>query len=249
MVKEIFDHVSVREYADKEIPEEVLNKVLEAASRGSNTGNMQIYSVVVNTDKEMIAKLAPTHFCQPAITNAKAVLTFCADINRFKIWCKNRNAEAGFDNFLTFMTAATDAIIAAQNACLEAESNGLGICYLGTVIYNADKIIEILNLPKGVVPVVTITMGYPKEMPQLTERLPLSAIVHRETYHDFSAADIDRIYSGTENLESNKKFVAENNKQTLAQVFTEVRYTKAGNEQASACLLKVLKQQGFLPNE
>ena len=249
MVKEIFDHVSVREYADKEIPENVLNKVLEAASRASNTGNMQIYSIVVNTDKEMIAKLAPTHFCQPAITNAKAVLTFCADINRFKIWCQNRKAEAGFDNFLTFMTAATDAIIAAQNACLEAESNGLGICYLGTVIYNADKIIDILNLPKGVVPVATVTMGYPKDKQQLTERLPLEAIVHRETYHDFTSTDIDRIYKETENLESNKKFVAENNKETLAQVFTDVRYTKAGNEQSSACLLKVLKQQGFMSNE
>ena len=249
MVKEIFDHVSVREYADKEIPESVLTKVLEAASRASNTGNMQIYSIIVNTDKEMIAKLAPTHFCQPAITNAKAVLTFCADINRFKIWCENRNAKAGFDNFLTFMTAATDAIIAAQNACLEAESNGLGICYLGTVIYNADKIIEILNLPKGVVPVATVTMGYPKQQLPLTERLPLEAIVHRETYHNFDKADIDRIYAETESLESNKKFVAENNKQTLAQVFAEVRYTKEGNEQASKCLLEVLKKQGFLPNE
>ena len=249
MVKEIFDHVSVREYADKEIPESVLNKVLEAASRASNTGNMQIYSIIVNTDKEMIEKLAPTHFCQPAITNAKAVLTFCADINRFKIWCENRNAKAGFDNFLTFMTAATDAIIAAQNACLEAESNGLGICYLGTVIYNADKIIEILKLPKGVVPVATVTMGYPEQQPPLTELLPLEAIVHRETYHNFSASDIDRIYTETEKLESNKKFVAENNKQTLAQVFAEVRYTKEGNEQASKCLLEVLKKQGFLPNE
>ena len=233
MVKEIFDHVSVREYADKEIPESVLNKVLEAASRASNTGNMQIYSIIVNTDKEMIAKLAPTHFCQPAITNAKAVLTFCADVNRFKIWCENRNAKAGFDNFLSFMTAATDAIIAAQNACLEAESNGLGICYLGTVIYNADKIIEILKLPKGVVPVATVTMGYPKQKLPLTERLPLEAIVHRETYHNFGKADIDKIYTETENLESNKKFVTENNKQTLAQVFAEVRYTKEGNEQAS----------------
>ena len=249
MVKEIFDHVSVREYADKEIPESVLNKVLEAASRASNTGNMQIYSIIVNTNKEMIAKLAPTHFCQPAITNAKAVLTFCADVNRFKIWCENRNAKAGFDNFLSFMTAATDAIIAARNACLEAESNGLGICYLGTVIYNADKIIEILKLPKGVVPVATVTMGYPKQQLPLTERLPLEAIVHRETYHNFDKAAIDRIYTENENLESNKKFVAENNKQTLAQVFAEVRYTKEGNEQASKCLLEVLKKQGFLPNE
>ena len=147
------------------------------------------------------------------------------------------------------MTAATDAIIAAQNACLEAESNGLGICYLGTVIYNADKIIEILKLPKGVVPVATVTMGYPKQQLPLTERLPLEAIVHRETYHNFSASDIDRIYAETESLESNKKFIAENNKQTLAQVFAEVRYTKEGNEQASKCLLDVLKKQGFLPNE
>lgn len=246
MVKEIFDHVSVREYSDRDISEDVLNKVLEAASRGSNTGNMQIYSIIVNTDKEMIAKLAPSHFCQPAIMNAKAVLTFCADINRFNKWCECRNAKPGFDNFMTFLTAATDATIAAQNACLEAESNGLGICYLGTVIYNADKIIETLELPKGVVPVVTITMGYPKAKPQLTERLPLGAIVHREKYHDFDKNDIDKLYAETEALESNKKFVAENKKETLAQVFAEIRYTKEGNETASACLLKVLKQQGFL---
>lgn len=246
MVKEIFDHVSIREYSNKEIPEAIISKIIEAASRASNTGNMQLYSVIVNTDKEMIAKLAPSHFCQPAITNAKAVMTFCADINRFNKWCECRNANAGFGNFLTFLTAATDATVAAQNACLEAESNGLGICYLGTVIYNADKIIETLELPKGVVPVVTITMGYPKEQQQLTERLPLEAIAHYEKYHDFSKSDIDRLYSETEALESNKKFVAENNKETLAQVFTDVRYTKAGNEAASKCLLKVLKQQGFL---
>ncbi len=246
MVKEIFDHVSVREYTDKEIPENVLNKVLEAAVRGSNTGNMQIYSIIVNTDKEMIEKLAPTHFNQPAIKNAKAVLTFCADINRFNKWCECREANAGFDNFLTFLTAAIDATIAAQNACLEAESNGLGICYLGTVIYNADKIIDILKLPKGVVPVATITMGYPKQNQPLTERLPLSAVVHRETYHDYTEDDINNLYAEKESLDENVKFVAENNKKTLAQVFTDIRYTKEGNETFSTVLLNVLKQQGFL---
>lgn len=246
MVKEIFDHVSVREYSDKEIPETVLNQVLKAAVRGSNTGNMQVYSIVVNTDKEMIENLAPLHFCQPAIVNAKAVLTFCADFNRFKKWCLHRNAKPGYDNFLSFLTAATDAIIAAQNACIEAESNGLGFCYLGTVIYNPDKIIDVLKLPKGVVPVVTITMGYPKAQQPLTDRLPLEAVVHRETYHDYSNDDIDRLYAEKEALEENKKFVIENNKETLAQVFTDIRYTKEGNEAASACLMKVLKQQGFL---
>ncbi|MCF0205910.1 MAG: nitroreductase family protein [Bacteroidales bacterium] len=249
MVNEIFDHVSVREYSDKEIPSEVMQQVLKAAVRASNTGNMQVYSIVVNTDKEMINKLAPAHFCQPAISNAKAVLTFCVDFNRFNKWCYCRNAEPGYGNFLSFLTAATDAVIAAQNACLEAESNGLGICYLGTVIYNPDKIIEVLQLPKGVVPVVTITMGYPKGKPALTDRLPLEAVVHYETYKDYTNADIDRLYAEKESLEENKKFVAENGKQTLAQVFTDIRYTKSSNEAASKLLLEVLKRQGFLSNE
>lgn len=246
MIKEIFDHVSVREYSDKEIPQDVINKILEAAIRGSNTGNMQLYSIIVNTDKQKINELAPLHFNQPAIKNAKLVLTFCADINRFNKWCECRNANPGYGNFLTFLTAATDATIAAQNACLEAESYGLGICYLGTVIYNTKKIIEVLNLPKGVVPVVTITLGYPKQNQPLTDRLPLAAVVHNETYSDYNSADIEKFYAEKEALPENKQFVSENKKETLAQVFTDIRYTKSTNEACSAALLEVLKQQGFL---
>ncbi len=246
MLKEIFEHKTIRKYSDKDISEDILNQILEAAIRASNTGNMQVYSIVVTRDNEMKEKLAPTHFNQPMVKQAPVMLTFCADFNRFNKWCKLRNAEPGYDNFLSFLTAAIDAIIAAQNACLEAESHGLGICYLGTAIYNGDKISEILELPKGVVPITAVTIGYPDENPPLTDRLPAEAVVHYEKYKDFSDDDINRIYKEKENREDSKQFIKENNKETLAQVFTDVRYTKANNEHFSNVLFELLKKQGYL---
>ncbi|MDD3685943.1 MAG: nitroreductase family protein [Bacteroidales bacterium] len=246
MVREIFEHRSIRKYQDTAIPEEVMNSVLQAAIRASNTGNMQVYSIVVTTDQQIKDAMAPAHFNQPMAKQAPAILTFCADFNRFNKWCRQRNAEPGYDNFLSFLTAAIDAIIAAQNACIEAESHGLGICYLGTAIYNPDKIIEILNLPKGVVPVTAVTMGYPADIPELTDRLPMEAVVHYEKYHDFDEATINSIYAEKESREDSKQFVKENNKESLAQVFTDIRYSKANNEHFSKVLFDVLKKQGFL---
>jgi len=245
MLKEISEHRSIRKYTDKPIPKEVMDNVLNAAIRASNTGNMQVYSIIVTTDEKIKEELAPTHFNQPMVKNAPAILTFCADFNRFNKWCRQRVAEQGYDNFLSFLTGAIDAIIAAQNACIEAEHHGLGICYLGTAIYNADKIIDILNLTKGVVPITAVTMGYPAETPELTDRLPVEAVVHYEKYNDFTAEDIDEIYAEKENREDSKQFVKENDKETLAQVFTDVRYSKANNEHFSSVLLEVLKKQGF----
>jgi len=137
----------------------------------------------------------------------------------------------------------------AQAFCDAAEACGLGICYLGTTAYNADKIIEALSLPYLVVPVVSLTVGYPEmPLPPQPERLPLEAIVHQETYHDFTPETIDQLYKEKEALEVNQLYVIENNKETLAQVFTDVRYTKANNEYFSEVFFKVLKQQGFIRN-
>lgn len=246
MLDLLLQHKTIRKYSDKNIDDTLLNDILEAGIRASTTGNMQVYSVVVTRDEEKKKALAPFHFNQPMIVNAPVTLTVCADFNRFNKWCQQRNAEPGYDNFLSFMTAAIDALLVAQNICIAAEAKGLGICYLGTTTYMADKIIDLLNLPKGVVPVTTITIGYPDETPEQVDRLPLDAVVHYETYQDYTTEDIDRIYSEKENLEVNKEFVKENNKESLAQVFTDVRYKKADNEHFSQVLMNVLKNQGFM---
>lgn len=247
MLERIRNRRSIREYADKEIPEAMLDELLEVATRASNTGNMQLYSVVVTCDKAMKERLAPAHFNQPMVTKAPVVLTFCADANRFVKWADCRKAEAGFDNMQTFITAAIDATLLAESFCEAAEESGLGICYLGTTSYNADQIIEVLNLPRLVMPITTVTVGWPAEpLPDQPERLPLEAVVHRESYRDYTPADIDRLYAAKEALEVNQEFVRINHKETLAQVFTDIRYTRANNEHFSEVLLDTLRRQGFL---
>ena len=244
----ILQHRSIRKYTTADISDELLNEILEAGCRASTTGNMQVYSIVVNRKAEMKEQLSECHFNQPMVQKAPVVLTYCADFNRFNLWCRQSDAEPGYDNFLSFFTAAIDALLVAQNVCIAAESKGLGICYLGTTTYLAGKIIEVLHLPKGVVPVTTVTMGWPDEAPELTDRLPLEAVVHKETYKDYTPEDICRVYAAKESLLDNQKFVTENSKSTLAQVFTDIRYKKSDNLVFSNMLLTVLKDQGFMNN-
>lgn len=246
MIDNMKNRRTIRKYTAEDIPDALLNELLEVAARASNTGNMQLYSIVITRDQANKEKLAPAHFNQPMITKAPVVLTFCADANRFVKWAEQRKAVAGFDNLQTFIASTIDAMLFAQTFCTAAEEKGLGICYLGTTVYNADKIIEALSLPRLVVPIVTVTVGYPDGLPEQVERLPLEAVIHHETYSDYTPASIDALYQAKEALEVNKQFVKENNKETLAQVFTDVRYTKANNEYFSEVLLKVLKEQGFM---
>ncbi len=245
MIKEIREHRSVRKYIDKPIPEEVLDEILTAGTRASTTGNMQLYSMVVTTSPELREQLAPCHFNQPCVRQAPVLITFCADLNRFDKWCLQRDAEPGYDNFAWFINGAIDAILASQNVALEAEAHGLGICYLGTTIYTARRIGEILNLPGGVVPVTAIVVGYPDGDAPLTDRLPLDAIVHRDTYHDYSAEDIDRIWSERESSEETAKLLADNDLPNLARIFTERRYKAEDNVAISRSYLEYIKEQGF----
>ena len=106
-------------------------------------------------------------------------------------------------------------------------------------------IVEALELPELVFPLTTITVGWPDETPAQTDRLPLEAIIHEEVYHDYTPSDIDRLYAYKESLDENKKYIEENKKETLAQVFTDVRYTKKDAEAMSKKLWEVMKQQGF----
>ena len=237
---------TIRKYQPKEVDDKLITELLEAAFRASTTGNMQLYSVVITKDEKQKERLSPTHFNQPTYKNAPVSLTFCADYNRFNKWCEQRNAQPGYDNFLSFLTAAIDTLLVAQTFCIAAESKGLGICYLGTVTYNAKKIADILNLPKFVVPITTITLGYPDENPAQTDRLPVESFIHSETYKDYTKEAIDKLYAYKESLAENKKYIAENNKETLAQVFTDVRYKKSDNDFFSASFLEFLKEQGFI---
>lgn len=239
-------HVSVRKFVKRELDEDLLKSILYSGTRASTTGNMQLYSIIVTKQNEMKQKMAPFHFNQPISKNAPVLLTFVADFNRFSKWCGYNDAEPGYNNMLSFTTAAIDALLVAQNVCVAAENNRLGICYLGTTTYNAKEIIKLLKLPKLTFPITTIALGYPDETPELTDRIPLEGIIHTEKYKDYSEDAISDLYAFKENLEASKNFVKENSKETLAQVFTDVRYKKSDNEYFSEKMMETLREQGFL---
>ena len=245
-MKSINTRRSIRKYATREVEQALLERLLSEAMRTQTMGNLQLYSVVVTRDEEMKRRLAPAHFNQPMVTQAPVVLTFCADTRRTTAWADNRMATPGYDNMLSFVNATTDALLYCQTFCNIAEEQGLGACFLGTTVYMPQMIIDTLKLPKLVMPVATITLGWPDENPPQTDRLPLKAILHEETYTDYTPESINEFYSEKESLPENKHFVEINNKETLAQVFTDCRYTKKDNEAMSAGMIEALKKQGFL---
>jgi FMN reductase [NAD(P)H] len=245
-MKNLLTRRSIRRYADREVPDELLDRLFHEAARTQTMGNLQLYSVVVTRSEEMKARLAPAHFNQPMVTQAPVVLTICADFNRTSQWARCRKAEPGYDNFLSFQNAAIDALLYTQTLCNLMDEEGLGYCYLGTTVYMPQTIIDVLQLPRLVMPVATLTVGWPAEEPPLSDRLPVGSFVHRETYKDYTPQDIDAYYTPKEQLEENRHFVELNHKETLAQVFTDIRYTRKDNEAMSATLLATLRQQGFI---
>ncbi len=245
----LFKHRSIRRFRSTPIPEKVLREVLEAATRASTCGNMQLYSLVVTRDEALRRRLSPCHFDQPMVAEAPCVVTVCADVHRFTLWCEQRDADPAYDNFAWFLNASTDALLAAQNLAIEAELHGLGICFLGTTIYTARQICEILELPAGVIPLTTVVVGYPDEEPGLTDRLPLEAVVHYEKYSDYTAAGIDELWAEREASELTRRLLDENGLPNLAQVFTRNRYRREDNLAISRSYFELLRRQGFFNND
>jgi len=245
-MKNLSTRRTIRRYTDRDVSDELLNRLLDLAARTQTMGNLQLYSVVVTRSQEMKERLAPAHFNQPMVKEAPVVLTVCADFNRTSRWARCRKAEPGYDNLLSFMNAATDALLYTQTLCNLFDEEGLGYCYLGTTVYMPQMIIGTLQLPRLVMPVATLTVGWPAEEPPLSDRLSMESFVHRETYRDYTPQDIDNYYKEKEQLPENIHFCEINHKETLAQIFTDIRYTKKDNEAMSATLLDTLKKQGFL---
>ena len=256
ILSHIKDHRSVRSYKNQEIPENILEDILAAGTRASSSGNMQSYSIIVTRDKELRRKLHPLHFNQEMVLEAPVLMTFCADFNRMKKWLEISDAPKNFDNFMSFMIGAIDATLVSQNCALAAEAHGLGVCYMGTTLANAEEIGPVLNLPEGVVPIVGFSLGYPEGYTEKKDRLPLDGLVHYETYDDYSEEDISCIYRERElkgmqrykSVSRLRKMIEESSVENLAQVYTKIKYTKESHVEYSRSLMHYLEGQSFLNN-
>ena len=241
-----FSRRTVRKFEAKEVPDSMTEEIVAAAAKAPTTGNMQLYSVIETRDEEMRQRLAALHFNQPAAAGAPLMLTVCADLGRFERWCEVSRADVGFDNFLSFVYAFSDAMILAQQIVTVAEMKGLGTCYLGTVLSNTPEIARLLRLPRGVIPVACLSVGWPAEEGEATERLDVDSILYKETYPELSDEDIINIYKVKEDFAPNAKFISENGKDNLAQVFAEVRYPRSQQEGGSEKFIAFLRENSLL---
>lgn len=196
----IHRHASVRHYKPDPLPREMVETIVAAAQRASTSSNLQTYSVIAVTDAEKRQRLAELCGNQQFIAEAPVFLAWLADLARLERVCELRGypLEAGYlENFLV---AAVDAALAAQNAALAAESLGLGICYIGAIRNDPKAVIELLDLPRLTFPITGMTVGWPARQPPQKPRLPLSAILHWETYQrdqDAALLEYDRTMAET----------------------------------------------------
>jgi len=184
----IHTHASVRHYKPDPLPVETVEAIVASGQRASTSSNLQTYSVVAVIDSAKRQKLAELCGDQKHVAEAPVFLAFCANLARLERVCQLRGYTQVTGYVENFLVAAVDAAILAQNTALAAESLGLGICYIGSIRNNLPEVIDLLELPRLVIPLTGITVGWPDVEPRLRPRLPLRAVLHWEKY-DIASED------------------------------------------------------------
>ena len=182
---------SVRNFKDQPIPQEIINQLLDAANNAPSGGNIQPLSIIIVKESENRAKLAEIVGNQPWVKNAPLSMIFCLDYNRVKRWAVLNGTEfKGDQAFSHFMISYADVMCAAQSVVLLAESLGLGSVYVGTILSYMDKAREQFSIPEFVLPMMVLSLGYPKSIPRTIPKLERDVIVHQEQYQPRSDDEI-----------------------------------------------------------
>jgi FMN reductase (NADPH) len=186
---------SVRNFKDQEIPEHIVEQLLDAANNAPSGGNIQPIAIIVVQEPNRRAKLAEMVGDQPWVKNAPLSMIFCIDFWRIKKWASVCETEFKGENTLShFLIAYADLMCAAQNVVILAESQGLGSVYIGTILDVIDKTREYFSIPKYVLPLMVLSVGYPKSIPKNVPKLKRDVITHRERYKELGDDEIKRAF-------------------------------------------------------
>ncbi|MHA1587902.1 MAG: nitroreductase family protein [Candidatus Thorarchaeota archaeon] len=194
-LKTIDDRKSLRGYDSREISSEHKKLILHSAFRAPTAGNMMLYSIIEVADQKMKDRLVKTCDNQPFIAKAPLVLLFLSDMQRWydlfeysgvPDLCRERSIEYVTPKESDLMLASCDALIAAQNAVIAAESLGIGSCYIGDIMENIEIHREMFDLPKWVFPIALLCFGYPRrddrDAREKTPRFPEHIVYFKNKY-------------------------------------------------------------------
>lgn len=185
----ILNRKSVRDFENKPIENEKLDFLFDSIIKAPTTENMSMFSVISVSNEETRSLLSR----QKAIKTAPLVLVFCADYRRWTKLFSNQSETGRLPQEGEYQLALIDAVIAAQNCVIACEAVGLGSVYLGDIMEHYEDRSAALKLPLGVIPVLTLCIGYPTE--KQLERTPTKhyskeLIIHNECYNDFTRDEL-----------------------------------------------------------
>ena len=200
---------SVRAYEDKQISADVRAEILKATLRAPTAGNMMLYSIVEVTDQKIKDKLVITCDDQPFIARAPMVWLFLADYQRWFDYfvvsgveelCKQNNIAMRKPEEGDLFLACCDALIAAQNAVIAAESFGIGSCYIGDIMEQYETHKELFNLPQYTFPISLVCFGYPTKQQKEQESTPRfdeKFVVFENQYRQLDKQEFDEMFART----------------------------------------------------
>ncbi|MGL5380328.1 nitroreductase family protein [Clostridium sp.] len=240
---------SLRKYKDEKISKDDLDLILEGAMRAPTAGNMMLYSIIKVEDYEKKLTLSKTCDNQPFIATAPVVLIFLADLQRWfdyyehsnvREYCIKNNKEFETPDEGDLLLAIQDAMAAAQNAVIAAESLGIGSCYIGDIIEHYEIHKELFNLPPWAAPISMLCLGYKEENinNDIKDRFNSKYIVFDEKYNRLSGEDFEEMYKGKEKLVlENNVYKAENYGQLIYGRKTGAEFSKE-MERSSKLIIK-----------
>ncbi len=200
-MQEVFEllraHKSIRRYTNRPVEDGLLANILECARQAPTSSNLQPYSIVVVRDLTKKQLLAQYCGNQAWIEQCPVFLVMCPDLNRLNQICKSRGYQFKDRHIEISIVSIVDTALVAQNIAVAAEAAGLGICMIGGIRNNPDKVCELLKLPQRVFPLMGICLGYPDQQPMIKPRLPQPAVVHFEEYSDTTLAQLLQEYDDT----------------------------------------------------
>lgn len=184
VLKMLQSHRSIRKFTDQTIDDELLHQIIRCGQAAATSSNLQATTVInikkAETRKE-ISKLAGN---QDYVMSAGAFLVFCADLSRSRLACESQGGVFVAGMTEHFIIATVDVALFAQNCAVAAESLGLGICYIGGIRNDPEKVCSMLELPDQVYPVFGFCLGFPAQDPEIKPRLPLSVVLKEDRYDD-----------------------------------------------------------------
>ncbi|ORX49981.1 nitro/flavin reductase [Piromyces finnis] len=248
VLESLFKHQSIRKYKDQPIEQEKLELIIKAAQVAPNWCNGQQVSIIAVKDKERKAKLCHCCFDQPWINECPVFLIFCADNYRTNLIFNKNNDKEGGERYIkkldTVVIGSHDVGIAMQNAVVAAESMGLGTVPIGGIRIQSLEVVDILKLPKYVIPIVGLCVGYPDANPGIKPRLPPKAVYFEETYN---TEDVEK--GVAEYDEEYKKYLGNRSENERESTWTDSVYSMYGVAKIPNQDYELFKQQGYIEIE